>query len=96
MIGKQNYYHCHSKKATQINMKSESSSLSTSISSDPDSNDHTTNETKLTQNAPNRNIPSDRQNRYKLKVELCKNYSLNKSCPYESNCRFAHGLEELL
>ena len=34
-----------------------------------------------------------RQN--KLKVELCKNYLARGYCPYESRCRFAHGVQQL-
>jgi len=33
------------------------------------------------------------ESRPKLKVELCRNFLDNKVCPYQSRCKFAHGLE---
>lgn len=90
------HYPTRRSEAEDKKVKSGSSSTNTSTSEEhpePDSADrrHAPSSTNGSGHITTRQI-----NRYKLKVELCKNYSLHKSCPYELNCRFAHGVEELL
>ena len=102
MIGKDNYsYHLSTRRSEDARGKHKSGSSSTNTSSDGDSSEHLI--VGLRPLQPSSSIYGVHQqtttrtaNRYKLKVELCKNYSLHKCCPYELNCRFAHGVEELL
>lgn len=101
MIGKQTHYRSTDRRVSDANRKLKSGSPSTSdcSSSDCDAPDHSSRGPFYACSSINtlQREPATRPaTRYKLKVELCKNFSLHKSCPYELNCRFAHGVEELL